>query len=105
VIAANKGRLAAPAAVHGGGRHTPHNRRTQHNNRSKCETHLLRYNSVLAHPSNHVRNNTGWAWEVFEQNISATRREPLAGRGGGFGGWSCTNAHGRRVGRFLNPCA
>jgi hypothetical protein len=28
--------------------------------------------------------------------------EPLAGRGGGFGGRSCTSAHTRRVGRFFN---
>jgi hypothetical protein len=28
--------------------------------------------------------------------------EPPAGQGGGFGGWSCTRAHTRRVGRFFN---
>jgi hypothetical protein len=42
LIVVNKDWLAA-AAVRGGRRHT-HNRRTQHNNRSKCGTHLLRYN-------------------------------------------------------------
>jgi hypothetical protein len=31
--------------------------------------------------------------------------EPLAGRGGGFGGWSCTSAHTRRVGRFFHSSA
>jgi hypothetical protein len=37
---------------------------------------------------------------VFEKRCA-----PLAGRGGGFGGWSCTSAHTRRVGRFFHPSA
>jgi hypothetical protein len=37
---------------------------------------------------------------VFEK-----RYEPLAGRGGGFGEWSCTSAHKRRVGRFFDSSA
>ena len=35
-------------------------------------------------------------------SVFGRRCEPLAGRGGGFGGWSCTSAHRRRVGRFFN---
>jgi hypothetical protein len=34
--------------------------------------------------------------------VFGRRFEPLAGRGGGFGGWSCTSAHPRRVGRFFH---
>jgi hypothetical protein len=34
-------------------------------------------------------------------SVFGRRCEPLAGRGGGFGGWSCTSAHKRRVGRFF----
>jgi hypothetical protein len=29
----------------------------------------------------------------------------VGGRGGGFGGWSCTSAHTRRVGRFFHSSA
>jgi hypothetical protein len=35
-------------------------------------------------------------------SVFGRRCEPLAGRGGGFGGRSCTSAHTRRVGRFFN---
>jgi hypothetical protein len=35
-------------------------------------------------------------------SVFGRRCEPLAGRGGGFGGRSCTSAHKRRVGRFFN---
>ena len=38
-------------------------------------------------------------------SVFGRRCEPLAGRGGGFGGWSCTSAHTRRVGRFFNSSA
>jgi hypothetical protein len=39
-------------------------------------------------------------------SVFGRRCEPLAGRrGGGFGGWSCTSAHTRRVGRFCNSSA
>jgi hypothetical protein len=39
-------------------------------------------------------------------SVFGRRCEPLAdGRGGGFGGWSCTSAHRRRVGRFFNSSA
>jgi hypothetical protein len=37
-------------------------------------------------------------------SVFGRRCEPMAGRGGGLGGWSCTSAraHTRRVGRFCN---
>jgi hypothetical protein len=35
-------------------------------------------------------------------SVFGRRCEPLAGRGGGFGGWSCTSAHTRRLGRFFH---
>jgi hypothetical protein len=35
-------------------------------------------------------------------SVFGRRCEPLAGRDGGFGGWICTIAHTRRVGRFFN---
>jgi hypothetical protein len=38
-------------------------------------------------------------------SVFGRRYEPLAGRGGGFGGWSCTSAHTRRVGRFFHSSA
>jgi hypothetical protein len=38
-------------------------------------------------------------------SVFGRRCEPLAGRGGGFGGWSCTSAHTRRVGRFFHSGA
>jgi hypothetical protein len=34
-------------------------------------------------------------------SVFGRRCEPLAGRGGGFGGWSCTSAHTRRVRALL----
>jgi hypothetical protein len=38
-------------------------------------------------------------------SVFGRRYEPLAGRGGGFGGRSCTSAHTRRVGRFFHTSA
>jgi hypothetical protein len=35
-------------------------------------------------------------------SVFGRRCEPPAGQGGGFGGWSCSSAHRRRVGRFFN---